>query len=144
MVYSLDTRDLPTLICGFGEYIPGLWPAGVIALPSPRHQPDGTHTAPGRSYGQGHEGVAMRRLALWTECLFTRALPAFQRPHLGLQRIPRSPRRVTGEFFRHSGPRPSRTRLQVAPPQLSFALEESSLFGEAFHLVEQTFYRNGQ
>ncbi len=38
---SLDTRDIPTTVSGSGDANPGVWPAGVFALPTTRHRPDG-------------------------------------------------------------------------------------------------------
>ncbi len=43
-----------------------------------------------------------------------------------------------------NGTTPSRTWIQVAPLQFSFAPDESSLIGEASHLMEQTPDGNGQ
>ncbi len=114
---SLDTRDIPTPVSGSGEASPGVWPAGVFALPSTRHRPDAAHTGPGHTYGQMHEIVAIREQASSTGHLFPRASPASRRPRLGLQHIPRSPWLATGGiFWGASGVRPSRTPLQAAPP----------------------------
>ncbi len=64
---SLDTRDIPTTVSGSCEANSGVWPAGVFALPTTRHRPDGAHTAPSHTYGQRHERVAIRGQASLTE-----------------------------------------------------------------------------
>ncbi len=111
--------------------------SGLLLLLRTRHRPDGAHTAPGHTYGQRHERVTIRGRASSTEFLFSRASPASRSPHLGLQRIPRSPWLATGgSFWGASGARPSTTRLQAALPQFSLTTEESSILCETFHLVE--------
>ncbi len=52
-------------------------PAGVFALPTTRHRPDGAHTAPGHTYGQRHERVAIRGQASSTEYLFLSSVAGF-------------------------------------------------------------------
>ncbi len=64
---SLDTRAIPTPVSGFGEANPGVWPAGVFALPTKRHRPDGAHTTPGHTYGQRYERAAIQGKASMTE-----------------------------------------------------------------------------
>ncbi len=129
---SLDTRNLPTPVSGSGEANPGVWPGGVLAIPTTRHRTDGAHTAPGHTCGRKYGIAAIMRQPSSTEYLFSRASPASRRPHLGLQHIPRSPRLATGGIFEA----PSRTRLQVAPPQFSLTPEEGSLLCETSDLVE--------
>ncbi len=55
--YNLSTRDIPTPMFDSGAANPGVWTTGVITIPTAGHLPDGAYTAPGHSYGQGHEGV---------------------------------------------------------------------------------------
>ncbi len=87
----LDIRDMSTPVFGCGEANPGLWPGGVIVLPTAKQQPDGAHTARDHSYAQRHAKVAIRGPASSTKYLFSRASPASLRPNFGLQHIPPSP-----------------------------------------------------
>ncbi len=136
---SLDTRDIPTSVSDSSEANPRVWPVGVIALPTPTYQPDGAHTAPGHSYGQGYAEAAIWGSASSTDYLLSQASPASRRLHFGLKHFPLSSWLAAGgDVLGYSETRPSRTWLQVAPPHSSFAKGERSPVGEATFPREKT------